>query len=210
MFKKANPAEQMRKQQQELRQAQRDIDRSKRDLERQEKTLEMEIKKAAKLGNKQVCAVYAKQLVQLRKQKARLSGAGSQIGAVGAQAKVMQANSKLANAMATTAKTMGQVNDQMKTEDVMKMMQDFDRENQKMNLKEELIDDALSSALDHSDDEEEQDAIIAQVLDEIGIDINAKLSRAPLAKDTVGAESSRTKNKMTDSELEAQLAQLKM
>lgn len=94
----------MRKQGQELRRAQRDVEKTKRDLERQEKTIEMEIKKAAKLGNKQVCTMYAKQLVQLRKQKTRLFTAGSQIGAVGAQTKVMQANSKLAGAMAATTK----------------------------------------------------------------------------------------------------------
>jgi len=40
-------------------------------LEREEKKLEMDIKKAAKVGNKQACTVLAKQLVQLRKQKTR-------------------------------------------------------------------------------------------------------------------------------------------
>ncbi len=94
----------MRQQNTELRKATREIDRTKRDLEKQEKALELEIKKAAKLGNKQVCAMYAKQLVQLRKQKTRMYTAGSQIGAVGAQAKVMQANQNMAGAMATTAK----------------------------------------------------------------------------------------------------------
>lgn len=64
----------------------------------------MEIKKAARLGNKAACTMYAKQLVQLRKQKTRLMTAGSQIGAVGAQSKVMQANSVMAGAMSTTAK----------------------------------------------------------------------------------------------------------
>jgi charged multivesicular body protein 2B len=49
----------------------RDVERDRRELERDEKKLELEIKKAAKAGNKQVCTVLAKQLIQLRKQKAR-------------------------------------------------------------------------------------------------------------------------------------------
>lgn len=71
------------------------------------------------------------------------------------------------------------------------------------------MDDALASALDQSDDEEEQDAIVTQVLDEIGIEINDKLSKAPVAsRGTFEAEQS--KKKMTDSDLEAMLAKIKM
>lgn len=47
------------------------MERDKNALEREEKKLELEIKKMAKDGNKQACAVLAKQLVQLRKQKTR-------------------------------------------------------------------------------------------------------------------------------------------
>ena len=49
----------------------RDVERDRRELEREEKKLEMEIKKAAKAGNKPALTVLAKQLVQIRKQKAR-------------------------------------------------------------------------------------------------------------------------------------------
>ena len=54
-----------------LRKVTRDVERDRRELERDEKKVEMEIKKAAKAGNKQACTVLAKQLIQLRKQKAR-------------------------------------------------------------------------------------------------------------------------------------------
>lgn len=39
----------------------------------------MEIKNAAKMGNKQVCTILAKQLVQLRKQKERSYAANSKV-----------------------------------------------------------------------------------------------------------------------------------
>ena len=199
----------VKKQNQELRKATRDIDRTKRDLDKQEKQLELEIRKAAKLGQNQICTTYAKQLVQLRKQKARLTTAGSQIGAVSSQAKVMQANNTLASAVATSSRTMAAVNRQMNPAQVMKSMRDFEQENAKMDMKGELMDDALASALDHSDDEAEEDAVVTQVLDEIGIDITGKLSAAPVAKRT-GLEAPATSRKITDAELEAQLARLKM
>lgn len=97
-------AEEMRKQTQDLRRAQREIERTKHGVEKQEKELEMEIKKAAKLGNNDACKIYAKQLVQLRKQKTRIVTAGSQVASVTSHTKVLQANSKLASVMGTTAK----------------------------------------------------------------------------------------------------------
>jgi charged multivesicular body protein 2B len=199
----------MRKQNQDLRKAQRDIDRTKRDLDKQEKQLEMEIRKAAKSGQTSVCTTYAKQLVQLRKQKARLTTAGSQIGAVSSQAKVMQANNTLASAVASSSRTMAAVNRQMDPAVIAKSMRDFEQENAKMDMKGEVMDDALSSVLDHSDDEAEQDAVVTQVLDEIGIDITGKLAAAPAARRT-GLELPATSRKLTDHELEAQLARLKM
>lgn len=41
---------------------------------------EADIRKAAKEGNKEVCAVLAKQLVQMRKQKTRSYVASSRVG----------------------------------------------------------------------------------------------------------------------------------
>jgi len=63
--------------------------------------------------------------------------------------------------------------------------------------------------LDESGDEEEQDRIVAQVLDEIGIEISGKLSDAPAAhKGTLG-ESSKTGKKLTDDDIDRMLQNLK-
>lgn len=206
--KKASPSEQMREQNRVLRRAQRDIEKDRRDLERQEKQLELEIKKAAKLGDKQLCTVLAKNLVQVRKQKSRTYTAGSKIQSVGAQTKAMQSSAKLATTMGVTAKTMGAVNKELNPQGIMKTMQDFEKESMKMGMAEEIVDDTLSSVLDESGDEEEQDAVVTQVLDEIGIEISGKMAEAPSAhKGTLG-ETSKSKVP-SDEEIERQLAQLR-
>ncbi|CAN7988540.1 unnamed protein product [Ixodes hexagonus] len=209
--KKVSPAEQMRQQNRNLRKAQRDIEKDRRDLERQEKQLELEIKKAAKEGNKQVvCTVLAKQLVQVRKQKARTYTASSKVQAVGAQSKTMHANVKLADAMATTAKTMGEVNKNIKPQDIARTMQEFEKQTMKMGMTEEIgkLDDTLNSILDESGDEEEQDAIVNKVLDEIGIEVSGKMANAPSAMSDPLGHSSKAKLP-SDDEIERQLAKLK-
>jgi charged multivesicular body protein 2B len=204
---KSYPTEELKKQNAELRRAQRDVDRSQRDVEKQEKVLEAEIKKAAKAGNKSLCTIYAKQLVQLRKQKSRIATAGSHISGVSSQTKVIQSNQKIASVVASTTKAMGVVNRQMNAGQIMKTMQDFEKENAVMGMKEEVMDDALASALDHSEDEAEEDAVVNQVLDEIGIEIKGKLAAAPSANK---ASLTSGKDRVTDSELEEQLAKLKL
>ena len=53
----------------------------------EEKKLEAEIKKAAKMGNKDACKILAKQLVQLRNQKTRTYAAGAKMSSIQSQAK---------------------------------------------------------------------------------------------------------------------------
>ena len=47
--------------------------------------------------------------------------------------------------------------------------------NTKMEMTEEMMNDTLDDILADSDEEEEQDAIVNQVLDEIGIEISGKV-----------------------------------
>ena len=43
-----------------------------------------------------------------------------------------------------------------------------------------VVNETLDSILDESGDEEEQEAVVNQVLDEIGIEISGKVRRGPL------------------------------
>ena len=65
MFRRPDPKDQMRQQQRALKRTNRDLEKDRHSLERQEKQLEAEIKKAAKRGDKQTCAVYALSLIHI-------------------------------------------------------------------------------------------------------------------------------------------------
>ncbi|GFY48171.1 charged multivesicular body protein 2b [Trichonephila inaurata madagascariensis] len=143
--KKPSAEELMREQNRNLRRAQRDVEKDRRALERQEKQLELEIKKAAKQGNKQVLTVLAKNLVTVRKQKARTYTATSKIMSVGNQTKAMHSSAKLATTMATTTKTMGLANKELNPQGIMKTMHDFEKESMKMGMAEEIVEDSLNS-----------------------------------------------------------------
>ncbi|XP_021360906.1 charged multivesicular body protein 2b-like isoform X2 [Mizuhopecten yessoensis] len=166
---------------------------------------ELEIKKAAKQGNKQAATVLAKQLINMRKQRTKSYSVGSKIHSIGTQQKVMHSNMKMGTAMATTTKTMQQMNKVMDPVKTAKTMQDFTKESMKMEMSEEMINDTLDDILGESGDEEESDAIVSQVLDEIGIDMSGKLADAPIHRGKVGEASGSN----AEADIERQLAALK-
>ncbi|KAL5009903.1 hypothetical protein ScPMuIL_012208 [Solemya velum] len=207
--KKPTVEQQIRSNDKVLRKTERDLGRDRASLERDEKKLELEIKKAAKQGNKQAATILAKQLVALRKQKTKSFAVGSRIQGIGHQQKIMHSNMKMAGAMGTTTKAMQDMNKVMDPQKTAKMMQDFEKESTKMGMTEEMINDSLDDILTESGDEEEEDAIVNQVLDEIGIEISGKMINAPSAQRGRVGEASTSKKGISDDEIEKQLAALK-
>jgi len=142
--------------------------------------------------------------------KTRTYTATSRVQAASGTAKAMGANVKLSEAMGTTAKTMGEMNKLMNPAQIQKTMQDFSVASTKMEMTEEIMNDTLDDILADSDDEAEENVIVSQVLDEIGIEISGKMISAPsAAKGTVGAERISNKNAAADDEIEKMLAGLK-
>lgn len=152
-------ADAARKQQREITRAQRTVQRSTADLEKEEKRLEADIKKLAKQGQTKACQTLAKQLIQIRNQKTRATAANYRIGAVGAQAKVsyhflnftncilkclyfqlqmLNANNVVATAMGSASSAMKVTNDQMNPEKISGILRQFEEENMKMDMKDEM------------------------------------------------------------------------
>jgi len=206
--KKPSTKEVVKQQKRSLNKTGRELDRDYKQLERQEKSLEMEIKKAAKQGNKQLATTLAKQLIGIRKQKNRNMTTKSKVTGIGHQMTGMQANVKMAESMGTATKAMGTMNKQVDPQKLSKTLQEFERESAKMDMAEDMMGDTLDDLLGGSDDEEEQDAIVSQVLDEIGIEITGKLSSLPGTGSSL-PQASKSKMSDEDKEIEDMLAKLK-
>jgi len=177
--KKPDERGQMRENTRELRKAQRGLDTDRRQLEQREKQLETEIRKLAKQGQREACTVLAKQLVELRRQKTKMVNVGAMISGTQAKSSQITAMGTMGRAMASSAKALGQANAQLPVAQFQRQMDDFARQNALMDMREEVISETLDSILDT--DEGEEDRVVAQVLDEIGLEMGEKLSGAPRA-----------------------------
>ena len=65
--------------------------------------------------------------------------------------------------MKGVTKAMMSMNKQMKLPEIQKIMQEFEKQSEIMDMKEEMMSDVIDDALGDEDDEEEGDAIVNQV-----------------------------------------------
>ncbi|KAK9826201.1 hypothetical protein WJX81_007153 [Elliptochloris bilobata] len=173
----------------QVRASQRDIGRNVRDLEREllsvdreEAKLVKEIKSAAAKGNVASARTLAKSLVRLRGQKAKLHAGILQMRGVRSAIATTAATSTVGQSMATATSAMQAVGAAADPQKMVETMQKFSRENAKMDMAGEVMDDTLDDTLDGADAKDETNDVVNQVLDEIGIDTSAALGAAPARK----------------------------
>lgn len=182
LFKKETPKEMAmkakRETKKEVRSNQRDMDREIRELDRQEKQVVLELKQRAKATNSSNDATLkalAKQLVQVRHQRDKMVSAKAQLGAMGMHATVMASQIGATAAIASVTDSMKTANKVLDVKATTKIMTDFQRENERMAVKGEMMDDMLSAAFDDDDMEEEADNLTNQVLTELGVELDSQL-----------------------------------
>jgi len=74
---------------------------------------------------------------------------------------------------------MQNMNKQLNMPQIQRILQDFEKQSEIMDMKEEMINDAIDDAMEDEGDEEESDAVVSQVLDELGLQLNDQLSGLP-------------------------------
>merc|ERR1719273_2002528 len=152
----------------------RELDRERAKMEQQEKKLIMDIKKMAKAGQMDAVKIMAKDLVRTRKAIKKFMLMKANIQAVSLQIQTLKSQNSMAQAMKGVTKAMMMMNKQMKLPEIQKIMQEFEKQSEIMDMKEEM-DDAMGD----EDDEEETDAIVTQVLDELGLQLTDNLAAVP-------------------------------
>ncbi|TKR95172.1 hypothetical protein L596_009375 [Steinernema carpocapsae] len=196
----------MRENERNLRKTNRELDADRRQLERKEKELELENQEARE-KRKPRSLRHSRQAARPASETENENlGNGSEDNSCGCTESAHVQHGKDVGSRATSTKTMKTMQKQMPLEKLAKDMREFEIAQEKMGMTDEIVNDTMDSILDESGDEEEQDAIVNQVLDEIGIDLNARLSLVPKASGAIGESS---KAVSSEADLERMLANLR-
>lgn len=165
------PAERLRKNQRMLDKAIRELDQTRVKLEKQEKTLIQQIKTSAKNGQMGACKIQAKDLVRTRRYVEKFYGMRSQLQKISLRLQTYRTNEQMMQAMKGATMALGSMNKSMNLPQLQRIAMEFERENDIMEQRQEMMDDAVDDAMDVGV-EEEGDEVVEQVLEEIGVDFN--------------------------------------
>ena len=144
----------------------RELDRERAKMEQQEKKLIMDIKKMAKAGQmdavkimakvqKHVQTIYPyffKDLVRTRKAIKKFMLMKANIQAVSLKIQTLKSQNSMAQAMKGVTKAMMMMNKQMKLPEIQKIMQEFEKQSEIMDMKEEMMNDVMDDAMGDEDD----------------------------------------------------------
>merc|ERR1712152_70028 len=175
--------------------AMRELDRERTKMEQQEKKIIADIKKMARAGQMDAVKIMAKDLVRTRRYVKKFMLMRANIQAVSLKIQTLKSQAAMANAMKGVTKAMGSMNKQMKLPEIQKIMMEFEKQSEIMDMGGEMMEDAIDDVMGDEEDEEESDAIVSQVLDELGLQMNDKLSDVPMATGSLAPASANAKNK---------------
>jgi len=214
--RRMTPDEMLKKNQRALTKAMRELDRERVKMEQQEKKIIADIKKMAKAGQMDAVKIMAKDLVRTRRYVKKFMLMRANIQAVSLKIQTLKSQNSMAQAMKGVTRAMMNMNRQMKLPEIQKIMQEFEKQSEIMDMKEEMMNDVIDDAMGDEEDEEESDAVVTQVLDELGLQLGDQLKDVPGTGATLSAPAAKGKvpvaagaDEAADADLQARLDNLR-
>ncbi|KAJ3941372.1 ESCRT-III subunit protein did4 [Colletotrichum fioriniae] len=188
--KRMTPAERLRKNQRMLDKAIRELDQVRTKLEKQEKQLITQIKQSAQKGQMGACKIQAKDLVRTRRYIEKFYGMRSQLQKISLRLQTYRTNEQMMTAMKGATQALGTMNRSMNLPALQRIAMEFERENDIMDQRQEMMDDVMDDAMDVGA-EEEGEEVVEQVLEEIGVDLTSALGETPSGMQTTAVPEGR-------------------
>ena len=119
--------------------------------------------------------VQAKDLVRTRRYIQKFYQMRTQLQAISLRIQTVRSNEQMMQSMKGATKLLGSMNKQMNLPALQRIAMEFEKENDIMDQRQEMMDDAIDDVTG-LEDEEEGEEVVNQVLDEIGIDLGQAVS----------------------------------
>ena len=146
-FSRTTPEEMLRKNQRALTRAMRELDRERSKLEQQEKKLIVDIKKMAKAGQMDAVKIMAKDLVRTRSYIKKFITMRANIQAISLKVQTLKSQASMANAMKGVTRAMKSMNSKMNLPQIQKIMMEFEKQAEIMDMKEEVMNEAIDGVI---------------------------------------------------------------
>jgi len=174
------PTEMMNKSRKSLRQAVRGIEREIERIQDREPDLKLQMKNYARQGKVQAVKLLAKELIRLRNAENKLLSVKIQLESTQHQIESLSSTAAMTAAMKTSVRAMYAMNKQVDAKALQRIMMEFDKQSEFMDMKQEIMNDTIDAAVQGEGDEDAEDMEISRVLDEVGINLVETMDSIPL------------------------------
>ncbi|KAM8834300.1 charged multivesicular body protein 3 isoform X1 [Synchiropus splendidus] len=161
------PKEQVTEWSQKIRKETRVLDKQIRDIQREQEKVKRSIKESAKKGNKDVCVILAKELVQSRRAVTKLYSSKAHMNSVQLSMKNQLGLLRVAGALQKSTEVMKAMQKLVKVPEIQATMRDLSKEMMKAGIIEEMLEDTFEGMEDEEELEEEAEEEIDNILFEI-------------------------------------------
>ncbi|XP_064200223.1 charged multivesicular body protein 3 isoform X1 [Anguilla rostrata] len=159
-----------------IRKEMRVIDRQIRDIQREQEKVKRSIKDAAKKGQRDVCVVLAKEMVQSKRAVNKLYTSKAHMNSVLLSMKNQLSVLRVAGALQKSTEVMKSMQSLVKIPEIQATMRELSKEMMKAGIIEEMLEDTFEGM----EDEEEMEEAAEEEVDKILFEITAgALGKAP-------------------------------
>ncbi|VDM45052.1 unnamed protein product [Toxocara canis] len=175
--KKVDTKEQVRELQRKMRVEMRQLDRQIHAIEREELKVKKQIKDSARKGDRDVCVVLAKSIVNSRKAVSKLHASKAQINSVVMCIQQQLATMRMAGSLQHSTEVMKNMQQLVKVPEIMTTMRELSREMMRIGIIDEMIEETMESV-----EPEELEEAAQEEVDKILFEITSgELGKAPSA-----------------------------
>ena len=171
--------EQLRANKRMMNKSIRELDRERANLGVQEKKIISDIKLAAKNNQLSSVKIMAKDLVRTRRYMSKFYEMKSHLQGVQLRMQTIKSTEAMARSMAGATRAMTALSKQLDLPSITAILQEFQTETEKLGITQEVMGDTIDDVMGELGDTEQEEMVVAQVLDEIGIDASSLLAEAP-------------------------------
>lgn len=123
--------------------------------------------------------IMAKDLVRTRRYVKKFILMKANIQAISLKVQTLKSQNSMAQAMKGVTRALGNMNRQMNLPQIQRIMADFERQSDIMDMKEDMMNEVIDDAMGDEEEEEESEAVVKQVLDELGVQLSEQLADLP-------------------------------
>jgi charged multivesicular body protein 2A len=159
----------------------RQMKRAREDFEMECDDLREKAKTALSQGKTDECKLHAKQLIRYRGACLRMTQMESRMQEMKINMRVMRSTQQMQQAMANMTRAMIRMNRGINVKVMQDIIRNFEKHTMMMEDKQSMIDDTLDQSMADFDNPDEENDIVRQVMEEIGLDLSLPDAGGPAA-----------------------------